>query len=217
MFICKTCGKEFENRYSYIGHTSSHSRNSTYRLNRSKEKTTKEVKIHKCKFCNVEFESGIKLGGHTSWCKLNPNYELHKINTGTSGKGRKTSQVTKNKLSISRKKYLDENPGQIPYLLNHSSKESYLEKVLRERLQTDDIKGWIQEYPLLRYSLDFAFIDQKINVEVDGGTHNLDSVIKKDNERDLKLSSLGWKVFRFTDNDIKHDLDNVIEKIKSLL
>lgn len=207
MYYCKICNKEFEKRHSYIGHCSSHNR-------KKKEKLIKE---HKCKYCGVIFDKGIQLGGHVPACKLNPNHLNRSKNIAKSLSGKIIPTIVRNKISISRKKYLDENPGQIPYLLNHSSKESYLEKVLRERLQNEDIKDWIQEYPLLRYSLDFAFIDQKINVEVDGGTHNLDSVIKKDNERDLKLSSLGWKVFRFTDNDIKHDLDNVIEKIKSLL
>ena len=39
------------------------------------------------------------------------------------------SNETKEKISISRKKYLSEHPDQVPYLLNHYSKgESYPEK-----------------------------------------------------------------------------------------
>lgn len=44
-------------------------------------------------------------------------------------KPRTLSEETKKKISKSRKKFLDENPHMVPYLLNHSSKMSYPEKL----------------------------------------------------------------------------------------
>ena len=148
---CRVCGKEFDSQTKLKGHLSSHNR-------KSKPPKIKEEKKFICHFCGLEFDKGQRLGGHLSTCKLNPNDSdrLNKIKKALTGK--KLSEEHKNKVSIGRKKYLDENPGQIPYLLNHSSKESYPEKIFRERLELEGINGWIQEYPVLRYSLDFAFL-----------------------------------------------------------
>ena len=109
-----------------------------------------------------------------------------------------------------RKKYLDNNPGNIPYLLNHSSKESYPEKIFRNELERRKIEGWEQEYPIKRYSLDFAFVDKKIDVEIDGETHNNKQVILKDLERDKILSLEGWKIIRFKSSDVKNNIDLVM-------
>jgi predicted DNA-binding protein YlxM (UPF0122 family) len=41
----------------------------------------------------------------------------------------KHSEETKQKISESRTRYLRENPDKVPYLINHSSKKSYPEKL----------------------------------------------------------------------------------------
>ena len=69
MYKCNICEKEFENRYAFLGHCSSHNR-------KKKEKKVKVVveKKYICKFCDKEFSTGQKLGSHVRMCKLNPNY-----------------------------------------------------------------------------------------------------------------------------------------------
>jgi very-short-patch-repair endonuclease len=217
MYCCKICNKEFENRHSYIGHCSSHSRGENYKKSRAKDK---EIKKHICNFCNNEFENGWSLGGHKNFCKENPNREIRieQIKRNFDCKGSKLSEEHKKKISNSRKKYLDENPGNIPYLLNHSSKESYPERIFREELEKRNIKGWIQEYPIERYSLDFVFLENKLNIEIDGGTHDLPEIIKKDKIRDEKMNSLGFEVLRISAKDIKNDIHSIMELIiKKLL
>ena len=127
------------------------------------------------------------------------------------------SKTTKDKISVSMKKYFDENPGMIPYLVYHSSKESYPEKVFREALQRNNIVGWTYNYPILRYALDFAFIEEKIDVEIDGSTHNDPDVSVKDSIRNEKLTQLGWKVIRFTAKDVKSDVQRLIDILKKEL
>lgn len=214
MYQCKTCSKEFTSRHSYIGHCSSHNRGESYKIGR-KKKVVKKEKV--CKYCLIEFKSGQELGGHQINCKKNPNYESQRnsINYRISDKckGRKLSEEHKNKLSDSMKKYLDENPGNIPYLKNHSSKESYPERVFRKALTRRGIEGWKQELPLLRYSLDFCFIKEKIDIEIDGGTHKLKSVIEKDTERDKKLTDLGWKIIRIDAREIIKNADLIIDNL----
>ena len=215
MYTCKICNKEFEKRHSYIGHCSVHNRNEQYKVGRKKtESVNKELK---CKYCNKEFSLGKSLAGHQTWCKQNPNTESSKAKISKIRKDISLSEEHKQKISVSRKRYLDENPGNIPYLLNHSSKESYPEKIFREALETNKISGWVQEYPIKRYSLDFAFVDLKINIEIDGATHSQDFVRIKDEERDNTLQSLGWIVYRINAKDLLKDLNTVITKVIDLV
>lgn len=131
-------------------------------------------------------------------------------------KGKVLSDEIRKKISISMKKYLDENPDKTPYLLNHSSKESYPEKIFRERLERENIQ-FVQEYKILRYSLDFAFPDKKINVEIDGETHLQKNVQKIDAERNKILQNLGWKVLRFRTFDVKTNIENCVQILKTEL
>jgi very-short-patch-repair endonuclease len=209
MYKCNKCNREFDNRYSYIGHCSSHNRGDSYKIGRSKNKEKKKAKSN-CIYCNKQFDNPLKLGGHQSHCTLNPNRDETIKKLSEMNKGRKMSEEQKKKISESRKKYLNENPGNIPYLLNHSSKESYPEKIFRLELEKRKINGWEQEYPIKRYSLDFAFIDKKIDVEIDGETHNKEKVILKDIERDSILSGEGWKIIRFKSIDVKNNIDLVM-------
>lgn len=129
-------------------------------------------------------------------------------------KGRKHTQEIKDKISKKRIDFLLANPDKVPYLLNHSSKESYPEKIFREALIRNNIKGWIQEYRNGLYSYDFAFLDLKIDVEIDGGTHNSEKVKLIDAKRDDWSNKQGWKVIRFTAKEIKNNIDNCINKLK---
>lgn len=215
-FYCDECGKgAFDNISKLKGHKSVHKRKP-----RTKGLKTKNIiikknveKNHICNFCGSEFKTGQSLGGHKVNCELNPDLNDRKEKLSNIRKGIKLTDEHKEKISKSRKKYLNDNPGKIPYLLNHSSKESYPERLFRESLIRNNIEGWVQEYPILRYSLDFAFVDLKIDIEIDGSTHNLDNVKKIDIERDKTLSDMGWKILRFTDFEIKNNIDEVIKKI----
>jgi len=216
MYVCKICDKKFDKRYSYIGHCSSHNRGESYREKRkSKKIAIQKIKI--CEYCKEIFDNGFKLGGHKANCKKNHKFEKNKLikkeKLSKISKGKKLSETHKNKISVSRKKYLDNNPGQIPYLLNHSSKESNPEKMFREQLENKRITGWIQEYSIKRYSLDFAFLEKKIDVEIDGETHNIPSVAIKDTERDITLSKMGWKIIRIKAKDIRNNIASVMDFI----
>jgi len=216
MYVCKICDKTFDKRYSYMGHCSSHNRGESYREKRkSKKIAIQKIKI--CEYCKEIFDNGFKLGGHKANCKKNPEFKKNKLikkeKLSKISKGRKLSETHKNKISVSRKKYLDNNPGQIPYLLNHSSKESNPEKMFREQLENKRITGWIQEYSIKRYSLDFAFLEKKIDIEIDGETHNITSVAIKDTERDITLSKMGWKIIRIKAKDIRNNIASVMDFI----
>lgn len=129
----------------------------------------------------------------------------------------KHTEQTKQKISESRRKYLLENPDKVPYLLNHSSKQSYPEKLFQKALEQSGINGWKYNLQVGLYQYDFAFTDQKIDVEIDGSTHNLPKVKKIDRRRDEFSTSNGWMVIRFTAKQVKEDLIGCINLLKLYL
>lgn len=130
---------------------------------------------------------------------------------------RKHSIETRKKISDARRKYLADHPDMVPYRLNHSSKQSYPEKLFETALRSNDISGWISPYRIYIYEYDFAFPELKIDVEIDGGTHSLPNVIEIDIRRDAWSKSRGWTVIRFPATRVKSDIGSCIEELKHIL
>jgi very-short-patch-repair endonuclease len=134
------------------------------------------------------------------------------------GRGcKKHSEETKLKISKARIKYLTENPDKVPYLINHSSKKSYPEQIFENALLSSGIKGWIYGYQNGIYEYDFAWPEQKIDVEIDGSTHLSDKVKKIDERRDIFSKESGWIVLRFTADKVKTDVVGCIKILNSTL
>ena len=189
---CEFCGKEFLSKVDLKKHKS---------ICDSKPK-----KEWKCKYCESSFKTRRLLQEHN---KQNHFVGEH-LNQFTKAKllglpvpegtnkgkrgfwyGKHLTEDQKKKISESRKKYLDEHPDKVPFKLNHSSKESYPEKYFREWLQKENIFSE-REYQVGLYTLEFAWPERKIYLEIDGSQHHLDWMIKHDEERTKKLSELGW-------------------------
>jgi very-short-patch-repair endonuclease len=166
-----------------------------------------------CKYCGKVLSKGRAAGAHVVWCDKNPNVVNTKAKLSKKAKEQKVSEETKKKISISRKKYLDEHPDQIPYLLNHASQKSPIEVVFEKYLIESGVKGWVYNYQFKRYALDFAFPEWKLDIELDGGTHNLEKVISKDIERDKYLIENGWTVIRIKGTEIKENVYSCVNKI----
>lgn len=114
---------------------------------------------------------------------------------------RKHSDETKKKLSEIRKKYLKENPDKVPYLLNHSSKESYPEKYFTEVFTNENINV-IKYYRIGIYELDFCIPEKKIDIEIDGNQHYDDiKISESDKRRNLFLENDGWDIIRIKWSD----------------
>ena len=100
---------------------------------------------------------------------------------------------------------------------------SDLEDKLEFQLKSAKITGFTREYkfhPKRRWRLDFAWVDQKIGVEVEGGIwlprsgHNTGVGISRDVEKGNALTLLGWKLIRVTGKMIKSgEALNIIESI----
>jgi len=127
------------------------------------------------------------------------------------------TELTKQKISAIRRKFIFENPDKVPYKLNHSSKRSWLEITTENALIDYGLKGFETEYQNGPYSYDFAWSDVKLDLEVDGKTHLQPKVQLIDKRRDEWSKSQGWTVLRFSWLDIRNNLTQTMEIVKVAL
>jgi very-short-patch-repair endonuclease len=191
-YSCDICEKKFDKRHGLIAHKKS--------CGKIKNKKIKNKVDYICVYCGCSFENGFKLGGHKVNCKDDPNYEYKKNKKieklSEIGKNRKLSEETKIKISKSRKEYLDKNPNKVPYLLNHSRKDSYPEIYFEKIFQNNKLE-LKKYYRVGRYELDFCIIEKKIDIEIDGDQHYFDKkIVESDKRRNKYLKSLGWDIVR---------------------
>jgi len=72
-----------------------------------------------------------------------------------------------------------------------------------------------QQHIIEDFIVDFYCNEYKVTVEVDGGYHNTSEQTVSDAERTARLNELGYTELRFTNEEVLHDLDNVLKKIKT--
>ena len=59
-------------------------------------------------------------------------------------------------------------------------------------------------------------LEKRLIIEIDGGQHNEQNSIEYDNNRSEYLTSEGFNVVRFWNNDVDNNIDGVYEKLKEL-
>ena len=64
------------------------------------------------------------------------------------------------------------------------------------------------------YIADFISLRQKLIIEVDGGYHSLPDQLISDEERTEILNYWGYRLIRFTNEEVLFDIDKVLEKVK---
>jgi Protein of unknown function (DUF559) len=68
--------------------------------------------------------------------------------------------------------------------------------------------------PLQGYIVDFACLEARLIVEVDGATHSSDREIAYDRKRDAVLRADGFAVLRATNDDVFNNLEGVLETVR---
>lgn len=71
-----------------------------------------------------------------------------------------------------------------------------------------------RQRPIDHFIVDFYCKDLQLAIEVDGGYHFEDEMLKKDAIRQERLEELGVTFLRFTNDEVKRNLAEVVEKIK---
>ena len=70
--------------------------------------------------------------------------------------------------------------------------------------------GFRRQSPMGNYIEDFVSHVCKIVVEVDGESHDFEERIRHDEVRDQWFSSRGYRVLRFTNDDVMKNLEGVV-------
>ena len=70
-----------------------------------------------------------------------------------------------------------------------------------------------KQHPVGRYIADFACLNLKIIIELDGGQHADDVRVRRDAERTRFLESQGFQVLRFWNHDVMENTEAVVETI----
>lgn len=65
------------------------------------------------------------------------------------------------------------------------------------------------------YIADFACLSEKLIIELDEGYHDTEKQKEADLVRDAWFAKTGYKVLRFTNEELFGSIDNVITKIKN--
>ena len=112
-------------------------------------------------------------------------------------------------------------------IIPYNPRLKLLARKLRNNSTKSEIKLWLnlkgrqlcgydfhRQKPLLNYIADFYCYELKLVIELDGVSHNLESVQMKDEIKQSQLERAGLTVLRFRDEEVFNNLDGVLETIK---
>ena len=95
---------------------------------------------------------------------------------------------------------------------------SAAERLLIKLLRAAGLRGWRVAHPVGSMTLDVAFPEQKLALEVDGWAWHWDvQRFTADRRRQNALIARGWTVLRFTWHDLRDHPDRVVAEIRSAL
>ena len=128
---------------------------------------------------------------------------LKKISSALAGKptwtkGTKASDAHRSSISASMKIAHAENRAHNIGSSRWNNQPSYPEKFFAEVIENEfDDKNFKREFPVGRYSIDFAWPHLKKAIEIDGDQHErFEKQRESDARKDKALEDAGWKVLR---------------------
>jgi len=102
-------------------------------------------------------------------------------------------------------------------------------KKLRNNMTMGEISLWRElknkklgvrfsrQIPIDNYIVDFYCKELQLALEVDGSVHFIEGQQEKDTIRQNRLEYLGVRFIRFSDSDVKDNLNEVLEEIKKMI
>jgi len=86
------------------------------------------------------------------------------------------------------------------------------ETLLWRHLKADRLAGlaFRRQTPMVHYIADFVAHSCKLIVELDGESHDFEERIRHDEVRDAWFVSRGYRVLRFTNDDVMKNLEGVV-------
>src|SRR5262249_29423286 len=74
--------------------------------------------------------------------------------------------------------------------------------------------GFRRQVPMGKYVADFVSHSTRLIIEVDGESHDFESTLQRDEERDAWFISQGYTMLRFTNEQVLKTLDGVVPVIR---
>lgn len=105
-----------------------------------------------------------------------------------------------------------------PAILAHAREmrhpQTPAEAILWHKLRNRQLRfKFRRQHPIYRFIVDFYCAEAKLLIEVDGESHMEPDQEIYDKARTEYLENLGYKVIRFTNDDVKYNLQAVAEVI----
>ena len=97
-------------------------------------------------------------------------------------------------------------------------KSTQAENILWECLRDKNLNSKFRRQHIIDvFIVDFICLEKNLIIEVDGGYHNTAEQREADELRTNILNEIGFKVIRFTNEEVIHNTENVLKKITSIL
>lgn len=123
--------------------------------------------------------------------------------------------------SINYYKTADKSVYELLRKLNENNKKrsTDAESLLWQHLRGKQLEGYKfrRQHIIADFIVDFVCLSCKLIVEIDGGYHNDPDIAQADKYRTELLTQSGFKVIRFTNEEVIGDVERVLSKIKELL
>jgi isoleucyl-tRNA synthetase len=93
--------------------------------------------------------------------------------------------------------------------------QTVAEPALWEQLRGKKLENYrfMRQHLIDEFIVDFVCLEKQVIIEVDGGYHNDTELQKADNSRTEILESLGYRVLRFTNDQVIGNIDYVLNRI----
>ena len=120
---------------------------------------------------------------------------------------------------------MDSHHAKIPYRRDLRQKSRALRKsgTLGEVLLWGAVRArrlgyqFRRQVPLGNYIVDFLCHERSLVVEIDGGTHDHEDQVRYDERRKAWLEEIGLRVLRFSELEVRKNIDGVVETLRDWL
>ena len=115
---------------------------------------------------------------------------------------------------------MEKHPENTAWYKRKSGQDSFIEQIFNQFIEEQNLKNTYKietEYPFHRYFIDFAFINEKVAIELDGRQHINDKNHQTDLRKDEALLNDGWRILRLSSYEIMNHFDKTINKFYNFL
>jgi len=142
--------------------------------------------------------------------------EEHKRHLSEALVGKKTGRVPRSAFKKGQVTYEMALKGRLKAKFNRVSK---IEKIMEEALIKHGLTNFEKQKIISTYQVDFFFEKYNLIIECDGTYwhYGKEGSWERDQKKNDKLTGFGYRVLRFSEDEIKNDIEGCINEIKEAL